>query len=99
MTSYTSAAVLAVLSAAAFASHAQTAYPSKPIRLIVPYAPGGSTDVVLRLLAPRMSESLGQQVLVDNRPGAASTIGLDIVAKSAPDGYTVGANNIAYGAN
>ena len=74
-------------------------YPVKPIRVIVPYAPGGSTDVVLRLLAPRMSETLGQQVIVENRPGAASVVGLDIVAKSPPDGYTVGISNIAYGAN
>ena len=74
-------------------------YPTKPIRVIVPYAPGGSTDVVLRLLAPRMSETLGQQVIVENRPGAASIVGLDIVAKSPPDGYTVGISNIAYGAN
>jgi tripartite-type tricarboxylate transporter receptor subunit TctC len=74
-------------------------YPSKPIRVIVPYAPGGATDVVFRLLAPRLTEILGQQVVVDNRPGASSTIGLDIVAKSPPDGHTIGANNIAYGAN
>ena len=74
-------------------------HPAKPIRIIVPYAPGGSTDVVFRILAPRLTEILGQQVLVDNRPGAASTIGLDIVAKSPPDGYTVGISNIAYGAN
>ena len=65
----------------------------------MPYAPGGSTDVVFRILAPRMSEILGQQILIDNRPGASSTIGLDIVAKSPPDGYTVGISNIAYGAN
>ncbi len=75
------------------------AYPAKPIRIIVPYAPGGATDVVFRILAPRLTEILGQQVVIDNRPGAASTIGLDIVAKSPPDGYTVGVSNIAYGAN
>ena len=80
------------------ATPAQT-YPAKPIRIIVPYAPGGSTDVLLRIFAPRLSEVLGQQVLIDNRPGAASIIGLDIVAKSPPDGYTVGIANIAYGAN
>jgi tripartite-type tricarboxylate transporter receptor subunit TctC len=74
-------------------------YPVKPIRIIVPYAPGGSTDVVFRILAPRLSENLGQQVLIENRPGAASTIGLDLVAKSPADGYTVGVANIAYGAN
>jgi tripartite-type tricarboxylate transporter receptor subunit TctC len=91
-------AAFAASAAIACAAHAQT-YPSKPIRLIVPYAPGGSTDVILRILGARMTENLGQQVIVDNRPGAASTIGLDLVAKSPPDGYTVGANNIAYGAN
>jgi tripartite-type tricarboxylate transporter receptor subunit TctC len=74
-------------------------YPAKPIRIIVPYAPGGSTDVVFRILAPRLTEILGQQIVIDNRPGAASTIGLEIVAKSPPDGYTVGVSNIAYGAN
>ena len=74
-------------------------YPVKPVRIIVPYAPGGSTDVLFRIFAPRLTEVLGQQVLIDNRPGAASTIGLDLVAKSAPDGYTVGVANIAYGAN
>lgn len=82
----------------AFEAQAQT-YPVKPIRFIVPYAPGGSTDVVFRILAPRLTEILGQQVIIDNRPGAASTVGLEIVAKSAADGYTVGINNIAYGAN
>ena len=55
--------------------------------------------MIFRILAPRLTEILGQQVVIDNRPGAASTIGLDIVAKSPPDGYTVGVNNIAYGAN
>ncbi|MBI3918718.1 MAG: tripartite tricarboxylate transporter substrate binding protein [Betaproteobacteria bacterium] len=89
---------VAVLLAHAGLAPAQP-YPSRPIRVIVPYAPGGSTDVVLRLLAPRMSEILGQQVVVENRPGAASVVGLDIVAKSPPDGYTVGIANIAYGAN
>jgi len=74
-------------------------YPVKPIRIIVPYAPGGSTDVVFRILAPRLTENLGQQVLIENRPGAASTVGLDLVAKAPPDGYTVGISNIAYGAN
>jgi tripartite-type tricarboxylate transporter receptor subunit TctC len=74
-------------------------YPVKPVRIIVPYAPGGSTDVVFRILAPRLSENLGQQVLIENRPGAASTLGLELVAKSPPDGYTIGVSNIAYGAN
>lgn len=64
-------------------------YPAKPIRLIVPFPPGGSTDTLGRLLASRLSESLGQQVIVDNRAGAGGTLGTDIVAKSAADGYTL----------
>src|SRR5262247_578712 len=74
-------------------------FPARPIRIIVPYGPGGSTDVVFRILAPRLSEDLGQSVVVEYRPGGSSTIGLDLTAKSAPDGYTWGANNITFGAN
>jgi tripartite-type tricarboxylate transporter receptor subunit TctC len=95
---YACVALCSLIALHAGASFGQ-AYPTKPIRIIVPYAPGGSTDVVFRILAPRLTEILGQQIVIDNRPGAASTIGLDIVAKSPPDGYTVGVNNIAYGAN
>ena len=74
-------------------------FPSKSIRVIVPYAPGGSTDVVLRTLAPRLTEEFGQSVVVDNRPGGGSTIGLDLAAKSPPDGHTWGIPNITFGAN
>lgn len=63
-------------------------YPAKPIRMVVPYPPGGGTDVIARTLAQKMTEVLGQQVLVDNRPGANGIIGSDVVAKAAPDGYT-----------
>lgn len=63
-------------------------YPVKPVRIIVPYPPGGGTDVVARTLAQKMTEVMGQQVIVDNRPGANSIIGSDLVAKAAPDGYT-----------
>ena len=65
------------------------AYPSKPIRYIVPFPAGGGQDLVVRALAPRMSEALGQTVIVDNRPGAATMVGAELAAKSAPDGYTV----------
>lgn len=64
-------------------------YPGKTVRLIVPFAAGGSTDVIARVLAPKLSEAWGQQVIVDNRPGGNTTIGTDIVAKSAPDGHTL----------
>jgi tripartite-type tricarboxylate transporter receptor subunit TctC len=93
-----SALFIALVTVYALTSTAQT-YPVKPIRIIVPYAPGGSTDVLFRIFAPKLTDVLGQQAIIDNRPGAASTIGLDIVAKSPPDGYTVGVANIAYGAN
>ena len=64
-------------------------YPSRPLRIIVPFAPGGSADVFGRHLAQRLQESLGQNVVIDNRPGAGALIGTDAVAKSAPDGYTL----------
>ncbi|MGJ7613540.1 MULTISPECIES: Bug family tripartite tricarboxylate transporter substrate binding protein [unclassified Variovorax] len=68
---------------------AQSAFPHKPIRMIVPYAAGGSTDQLARAVQQSMSETLGQQVIVENKPGAGGTIGVDYVAKAAPDGYTL----------
>ena len=66
------------------------AYPAKAIRFIVPYPPGGGTDIVARMIAPRMAQGLGQTVLIDNKPGASTVLGTDLLAKSAPDGYTIG---------
>lgn len=80
-------------------SAAAQSYPNRPIRLIIPWPTGGATDVTFRLWAPQLAENLGQQIVIDNRAGASSIIGLDIVAKSPPNGYTIGASNIAFGAN
>ena len=83
--------LLAVLSCLAptMAAWAQ-AYPAKAIRFIVPYPPGGGTDIVARMIAPRMAQGLGQTVVIDNKPGASTVLGSDLLAKSAPDGYTIG---------
>jgi tripartite-type tricarboxylate transporter receptor subunit TctC len=71
------------------AGTALAAFPEKPIRLIVPFAPGGGTDAVARIVGEAMSASLGQQIIVENKPGAAGNIALETVAKAAPDGYTL----------
>lgn len=80
------AAVLAGAGAAAFA---QQAWPNRPVRLVVPFAPGGFTDVVARILGQKLTVALGQQFIVENKPGAGSSIGSDLVAKAPPDGYTL----------
>jgi len=74
-------------------------YPSKPIRLIVPFPAGGGVDVIARIIGPKLSESLGHQVIVDNRAGGGTIIGTEALAKSPPDGYTMMIANSAFGAN
>ncbi len=78
---------------------AQQGYPTKPIRLIVPFPPGGQTDVVARVVAQKLSEAFGQQVVVDNRPGAAGNIGVEIAVNSIPDGYTMVQISTSYTGN
>ena len=79
----------AVMAFAASLSGAQDSYPAKPIRFIVPYPPGGSSDVLARVIAQKLTEAVGRNVIVENRPGATGNIGHELAAKSAPDGYTL----------
>src|SRR5687767_8756265 len=74
-------------------------YPTKPIRWIVPFAPGGSVDILARLTGAKLSENLGQQVVIDNRTGASGTIGTEVVARAPPDGHTIGSNTVPFVAN
>src|SRR6476646_1776676 len=81
-------AALAALSATVLPLHAQGTWPSRPVHLVVAYPPGGVSDAVARALGDRLATALGQPVVVENKGGASGAIGLDAVAKSAPDGYT-----------
>jgi tripartite-type tricarboxylate transporter receptor subunit TctC len=92
-------ALLALLSLLAPSIVAAQSYPSKPIHIILPYVPGGIIDTAGRHLALRLSESLGQSVIADNRPGAGGVVGTDVVARSAPDGYTILLNDPALVSN
>ena len=78
------AVVAGLLVAGAAVAHAQS-WPSKPVRLVVPYSPGAGTDAISRILAQKVGEALGQQVVVDNRPGAGGTIGTEYIAQAPPD--------------
>ena len=70
-------------------------YPERPIRLLIPFAPGGATDIVARMMGPKLSERLGQQIVADNRAGAAGNIAVELVAAAQPDGYTLLMGNIS----
>lgn len=95
MSSWLRLACSALLTGAALAAHAQGAYPDRPIKVIVPFPPGGGTDVVTRLLVEKLRESTGWTFVVDNKAGAGGNIGMDVVAKSKPDGYTLGMGQTA----
>ena len=88
--SIATAVVLAAVSLLpATAAFAQQPYPNRPLRLIVPLAPGGTTDIMARIMSTHLATALGQPVVAENRAGAGGTVGTDIVAKSPPDGYTI----------
>lgn len=83
------ASLAAVLLGAGGIAQAQDTWPTKTVRIVVPFAPGGTTDILARAVAPELSKAFGQQFIVDNRAGAGGNVGAEIVARSAPDGYTL----------
>jgi len=87
------AVICAAIPAAAMA--AQADFPNRPIRMVIPFAPGGATDIIARVLEPRLGKRLGQQVVIDNRTGAAGNIAVELVAQAQPDGYTLLVGNIS----
>src|SRR5262245_5877882 len=81
--------VVAMLASALSPAAAQAPWPSKPITYVVPFAPGGNTDTLARLIGPKLSSALGQPVVIENKPGAGGNIGSAVAAKAAPNGYTI----------
>src|SRR5690349_10840244 len=95
---FASALAAGMLAALAVTAFGQT-YPTRSIRLIAPFAPGGGVDITARIVAEPLGKILGQTVVVDNRPGAGSTLGTDLAAKASPDGYTLLLGSIAMAFN
>ena len=83
--------MLAIAVVASASAAVAQSYPTKPIKIVIPFPPGNTTDIMTRLIGPKMSERLGQPIVVENRPGASGMLGLDFVARAAPDGYTLAA--------
>ena len=99
MYGYRLTAAFGLVVMAATTAQAQQSYPTRPIRLIIPMGAGGATDIICRTLTPKMGELFGQQIVVDNRPGANGVIGDELTIKSAPDGYTIEANALSIAIN
>src|ERR1700694_5231037 len=88
-------AVVAVLLPLAVAAQSADTYPSRPVKMLIPYAPGGATDIIARHISPKLEEALGQPFVVDNRPGASGNIALEAAARATPDGYTLLVGNVS----
>src|SRR3954466_9727662 len=89
------AAALALAAAPAVQAQSADSYPSKPVKILVPYAPGGATDIIARIVGARLTESLGQSFIVENRPGATGNLALELVAQAPADGYTLFVGNVS----
>jgi tripartite-type tricarboxylate transporter receptor subunit TctC len=89
------ACALSLAASVAQAAQSAESYPTKPIRMLIPFAPGGATDIIARVLEPNLSKRLGQQIVIDNRSGAAGNIAVELVAQAQPDGYTLLVGNIS----
>ncbi|MFN0303155.1 MAG: Bug family tripartite tricarboxylate transporter substrate binding protein, partial [Burkholderiales bacterium] len=94
---WSSSVAVVVTALVPIAGHTQSteSFPARPIRILVPYQPGGATDITARLLAAKLPDAIGQQVIVENRPGAGGSIAVDALAASPPDGYTLLVGNVS----
>jgi tripartite-type tricarboxylate transporter receptor subunit TctC len=88
------AVIAGALLAVTASAHSQSNYPQRPVRMVIPFAPGGASDFVGRIMQAKMSEQLGQQLVIDNRTGAAGNIGVEVAARANPDGYTILLGNV-----